>query len=631
MKRVIFLAIAAITVIAGCKKTEKELPGGVYGLVTDQTTGVFIREAGIELSTGATTVTGSDGRYEFAEIEAGKYTLKITKTGYNLAEYEIIIEAGKKALKDVQLKKLPMGLCTVNDKGEIIETLDFGIAESTVSRSFSIFNDNPKSLEWVITNNCDWISGISKINGTLQSGEQQPVSVTIDREKLKAGNNSYILNILSDNGSKELTIKATGETKILPTLNTHATTDVTATTAMFNAEILTKGTPEYTERGFVYSLSPMPTLENSIAKITATLTTNQKYSCKVTELTLGNTYYVRGYAINKAGTAYSSNEASFKTALILPTVTTQDITNLNLSAGVATFNGEIKDVGDPPYTEKGFVYGENKNPDVESDTKKTVSGIGTGNFGSNITGLVLGKIYYVRAYATNTLGTAYGNEKECVFKPVMPNVTTQTALILDQSTVLLTGNITNVGNPAYIEKGFVYGENENPTVENDNKINVSGTGTGTFKTTVSGLTTGKTYYARAYTTNIAETVYGTNISFVPKVTSFVTLESLNIIVQKMDITSGNLNWNMAKSLCESSNLDGLSGWRIPTLSELSVIYDKQNDIGGFNKNMEYWTSYLHYIGSDYTPFYVAIHFGTGATNSYSDGLNRRCRCVRTLP
>jgi hypothetical protein len=54
----------------------------------------------------------------------------------------------------------------------------------------------------------------------------------------------------------------------------------------------------------------MPTLETTISKITASVTENATYSATVTGLTLNQTYYVRAYAINSAGTAYSSNEVS---------------------------------------------------------------------------------------------------------------------------------------------------------------------------------------------------------------------------------------------------------------------------------------------------------------------------------
>ena len=406
MKRTIFLLIAATLLFSGC--TEKVgKTGSISGVVTDKATGEPVRAAGVQLNTGEKATTGNDGYYEFPELSAGEYTLQVTKTGYtDLLDYKIIVQSGQTTKGDVQIEKLPAALRIVNDKGENIDMLDFGSEASVVSRSFNIFNDSPETLEWIITKNCDWITEISKTTGTLQAGKQQPVVLTINREKLSAGNNTYILNISSDNGTKELTIKADGY--ILPTLNTHAVTDLTTKTALLNGEILTNGTPDYTERGFVYALSPMPTVETTIAKLTASLTSSKTYSVTVTGLTLGQTYYVRAYAVNKAGTAYSSNQVSFKPETSLPAVTTKAVTNID--GTTATFNGSITNIGDPAYTERGFVYAKTQNPEIENDTKVKVTGNGTGDFSANITALTVGTTYYVRAYATNSQGTAYGTQ-----------------------------------------------------------------------------------------------------------------------------------------------------------------------------------------------------------------------------
>ncbi|MDR2836322.1 MAG: DUF1566 domain-containing protein, partial [Bacteroidales bacterium] len=169
-----------------------------------------IRNAGVQLNPlGTKTVTGSEGQYEFTELKAGEYTLQVTKTGYaDLVNYSMKVEAGKTAKGDVQIEKLPAALRVLNANGHDIDTLNFGTEQDVVTRSFSIFNDSPESLEWLIEENCLWITTISKTFGTLQAGKQQPISITIDREKLSGGNNNTILNITSDNGNKELSIRA---------------------------------------------------------------------------------------------------------------------------------------------------------------------------------------------------------------------------------------------------------------------------------------------------------------------------------------------------------------------------------------------------------------------------------------
>jgi hypothetical protein len=314
MKKIFYL-VAAAAFLCSCaeeapNENGDEATGSIYGIIADKATSEPVRSAGVQLNpTGTKTITGSEGQYEFTELKAGDYTINVTKTGYtDLVNYKITVAAGKTNKGDVQLEKLPPSLRVVNDKQQDIDTLDFGSATGDVARSFSIFNDGPESLEWQLTETSEWITGVSKAEGTLKAGAAQAIVLTIDREKLSNGNNSTTVHITSDNGSKQLIITAT---KPLPILNTLAATNITATSAKFNGVIIDNGHPSYTERGFVYSTSSMPTLENTIAKLTATITNNKEYSANVSELTLSQTYYVRAYAINSVGTAYSSNEVSF--------------------------------------------------------------------------------------------------------------------------------------------------------------------------------------------------------------------------------------------------------------------------------------------------------------------------------
>jgi hypothetical protein len=412
MKKLIYLILAA-AFVSGCVKKEKETEsaGNIYGVITDKATGEPVRAAGVQLNpTGTNTVTGDEGQYEFADLKAGEYTLYVTKTGYSdLVNYRISVAGGKTNKGDVQLEKLPPSLRVVNDSKQDISELDFGSALSDVSRSFNIFNDGPESLEWQLTETAEWITGVSKSDGTLKAGATQAIIVTIDRDRLAGGANTTTIHVTSNNGSKQLTVQATNSMK-LPTLNVLDVTNIRASSATFTGRITDGGNPAYTERGFVYSMSSTPTIENSIAKLSSAVTESAEFSENAGGLTLNQTYYVRAYAINSAGAVYSTNEANFITVQVLPTVATQAI--LNLAATTATFNGNIAGVGDPAYTEKGFVYGVAHNPAVEdiNVTVRTVSGSGAGIFSANITELTTGQLYYLRAYATNGAGTAYGEE-----------------------------------------------------------------------------------------------------------------------------------------------------------------------------------------------------------------------------
>ena len=485
--------------------------GSIYGIVTDKATGEQIINAGVELQpTGLKTVTGSDGQFEFNEVATGTYTLYVTKTGYSDNSSDITVESGKQSKGDVQLEKLPAALRIVDDNGKDISELDFGEKLADVSRQFNIFNDGYEKLEWELSFSADWIKSVSKEGGELKAGGTQGVIVNIDRSLLESGENVTTIHVTSNDGNKQLTVKATDAT-VLPTLNTLETTNITSSTAVLNAEILTSGVPSYSERGFVYALESNPTLENTIAQLTAKVTEENLYSATVTGLELGEEYYVRGYAINEAGIAYSTNEVKFSPEMDLPNVTTEDATNINLDSESATFNGTIVDEGDPAYTERGFVYGFTHNPSVDN-TKIEVIGSGLGKFSANVTELEVGSIYYIRAYAINNKGVAYGSDVMLDLNGTVPQVKTDPAtdLNIGAGTAVFHGEIEYLGDPIYSERGFVYNINHNPTTD-DSKVVVSGTSEGEYSSDIDGLVVGNIYYVRAFATNAQGTAYGEEV------------------------------------------------------------------------------------------------------------------------
>jgi hypothetical protein len=89
-----------------------------------------------------------------------------------------------------------------------------------------------------------------------------------------------------------------------------------------------------------------------------------------------------------------------------PVLSTSSVTNITVST--ATSGGNITSDGGAKITARGVCWGPTANP-TTSDSK-TVDGDGTGQFVSDITGINPGSTYYVRAYATNSVGTSYGNE-----------------------------------------------------------------------------------------------------------------------------------------------------------------------------------------------------------------------------
>lgn len=623
MKKILYilLFIACVSTYYGCNN-EQELPGAIYGVVTDKATGEPIKSAGVELlPLGTKAITGDDGQFELQEVPVGQYTLNITKTGYtDITSSVINMTSGKTLQYDVQMEKLPPALRVLDDNGNDITNISYGEAEDDVARSFNIFNDSPEPLEWEIVTTAEWIKSVSKTEGELKAGGTQVVVVTINRNLLLSGTNKTTLHVISDNGSKQLTLNATNSKK-LPTLNTLEATSVRQSSAIFNGTITNPGNPAYTERGFVYATTSMPTQETTIARLTFPVSKENKFAVTVTGLATGSTYFVRAYAKNSSGVAYSTNEVSFTPTTVLPDVMTERYSNQSVAGGTVTLNATIVDAGDPEYTERGFVYGLVHNPNIEDDTKKIAPGKGTGAYSVNLIGLEMGNIYYVRAYAINEQGTAYGDEITLDFNPVMPTVQTLAVSDITATSAKFNGDIIAKGDPAFTEKGFVYGTMPIPTLDDVSatSVVVSGTTTGQYIAAVSNLTTETTYYVRAYAKTETGIQYGEVKAFFPSAPAFVIIKELNLMVQTKDL--GTFNWDDGDRACKNSIVGGYTDWRLPTLNELQGIYLLKEQIGGFS-NGYYWSSYTHpYRGHYY------IDFSSGYS-SY-DGGSKAVRAVRT--
>ena len=560
MKKILYLLMGVILfggLYYSC--VPEELPGSIYGTVVDKATGEPIKSAGVELSpSGLKTVTGSEGQFEFTELNPGKYTLIITKTGYvDGVSGTIEVKPGQQAKGDVQIEKLPPSLRVVDDKKNDIDTLDFGSAIDDVARSFSVFNDGTETLEWQITVTADWIKSVSKIEGVLSEGATQSLIVTIDRDKLNLGENKTTTHITSNSGSKQLIVTATNNYQPT-TLNVLSVTDIKSSYAMLHGEILTEGTPKYTERGFVYSESSKPTIGNCIQQLTTPLTVEKAFSTEVTGLIEGRTYYVRAYAINGGKEAYSSNEVSFTpVGTSLPIVATESVTNISKLEGKATFLGNIISIGDPAYTKRGFIYGLLHNPTIEHDTNIIVAGNGTGEYIANAEGLQLGNVYYIRAYAENSLGIAYGEEVTADFSPSLPIVTTNDVEVVPisdtEGSAIFNANIKDAGIPTYTERGFVYSLVENPTINIANKVIVEGIGlVGPYSTTIKSLEVNKNYFVRAYLIHSQGVVYGEGKLFNIQVVLSPTVitSSVTDITYNSAIVNGNVSFDGGAEVTE---------------------------------------------------------------------------------
>ncbi|HNY45148.1 MAG TPA: fibrobacter succinogenes major paralogous domain-containing protein [Bacteroidales bacterium] len=92
----------------------------------------------------------------------------------------------------------------------------------------------------------------------------------------------------------------------------------------------------------------------------------------------------------------------------IPTLKTGEVSNITENS--ATLSAKVSKDGDSEIIVRGFVWNTTKNPSLEANIGFSENGSGVGDFTHNVEGLMSETTYYVRAYATNEIGTAYGNE-----------------------------------------------------------------------------------------------------------------------------------------------------------------------------------------------------------------------------
>ena len=289
----------------------------------------------------------------------------------------------------------------------------------------------------------------------------------------------------------------------IPTLTTAEVTNITGATATCGGNITDHGGLNVTARGVCWSTSPDPTIADSH---TTNGSGSGSFSSSITGLNVSTTYYVRAYATTAAGTAYGY-EKTFTTRDGIPSVTTADVTNI--MAESATCSGTVTDNCGLTVITRGVCWSTSPTPTL--DDSHTTNGSGNGSFSSSITGLSLSTTYYVRAYATTTAGTGYGEQVSFTTRNGIPSVTTAEVTNIMAGVATCGGTVTDDGGLNVTARGVCWSVDHNPSISESHTTN--GSGLGSFSCYIGGLAPSTTYYVRAYVSTIHATTYGEEMSF----------------------------------------------------------------------------------------------------------------------
>jgi len=290
-------------------------------------------------------------------------------------------------------------------------------------------------------------------------------------------------------------------------VKTFTITDVDYTSCAAHGSIIDIGENGITQHGFCWSTSQNPTLADNINEL-GPRSSPGEYSEILTELSPNTAYYVKAFALSHDEVFYGEERPFVTLALREPTVITESITSITQTS--AQGGGNVTDNGGAEIIARGVCWSTSVNPTTADFS--TSNGTGTGIFTSNLTGLTPSTTYYVRAYAVNSAGTAYGNEVSFTTQAIqLPTLTTTAITSITLTSAVSGGNVTDDGGGFVTARGVCWSTSTNPTTADNNTSN--GIGTGSYASNITGLTPVTTYYVRAYATNIVGTAYGNESSF----------------------------------------------------------------------------------------------------------------------
>ncbi len=193
----------------------------------------------------------------------------------------------------------------------------------------------------------------------------------------------------------------------------------------------------------------------------------------------------------------------------LPALSTGSV--INITATTASSGGNITSDGGAGVTARGVCWGENANPTIMDS--KTVDGNGTGQYTSTLTGLTAGSLFHVRAYATNSVGTAYGVNLSFTTLGKSPESITQPAANIGSSEATLNGtvNANDLSTAVTFDYGLSTSYGQTTTAA---QSPLTGNSIKNVSASISGLAPGTTYHYRVKSVNSIGTAYGNDLTFI---------------------------------------------------------------------------------------------------------------------
>lgn len=430
------------------------------------------------------------------------------------------------------------------------------------------------------------------------------------------------------------TVQFTTSAVTLPTVTTNAASSIAANSATVGAYISNVGSG-ITTAGVVYSTSSSASLTRGATNTSykeASMTTTGTKSIELTGLSANTTYYAKAYAYSSTSNiGYHSSYIKFTTSetqsAYAPDATTTSVSEITSTTAVVDIN--ITDDNGYSITERGVVYSKYNSvstPEVgvSGCSKETASGTAkTGKTTVTLTGLTPGEKYAVRAYARNSKGYGYGSVRTFTTEDYddKPTVLTETVTRVSDTEVDVQIYITSSGEASISESGVVYSRTSSlPTISSSSTSKKSSGKTSTGRTTVSltGLTSGSSYYVRAYATNKYGTAYGAVKQVDEDGDGDVTTNSVTDITGSSATVGGYVSSSVNSDVTERGVVYSKTSTS-PTTSDNRIKSDKTTygsysmTLSGLDANTKYYVRAYVRISGSYS-YGNTVNFTTSNTN-----------------
>jgi uncharacterized protein (TIGR02145 family) len=192
----------------------------------------------------------------------------------------------------------------------------------------------------------------------------------------------------------------------------------------------------------------------------------------------------------------------------IPEVLTESVNRIQQTDAYS--GGQLTSDGGANVSALGVCWSTSADPTISDN--KTLDTLALGLFTSHITGLTPKTMYYVKAYATNSEGTGYGDQFSFTTNDLaLPTLLTSGIKSLTITSAASGGDISSDGGIPVTDRGVCWNTTGSPTIADS--FTSDGSGSGIFKSTMTGLTLNETYHVRAYATNSLGTAYGNELEY----------------------------------------------------------------------------------------------------------------------